>query len=296
MSPADPGVRADLADRPPARLPDQPQQDRLDGAPGRVAVRAGDAAGVVRHPRDQRGREGRAHQGRRLPDDRRHRPGVPDRRRGRRPRRRRRRGRGAGRPPHEHRRRRPAPRRHPGGARRAARPACSRTRSPPRLERQRERASAQPPAGPAPRAILSVPRCPPRRSPRFTALRLDASRRPAESPPPQRCRRRRGRVSGPPERRRPGRVRARSPGAARPGRAEAILAGKVRFQLASVRCEPRRRRRPSGSRAGAVTERAVKEAAQAGARLVLSPRAVLTPMARDRARSLGVEIEKEKPC
>ena len=48
--------------------------------------------------------------------------------------------------------------------------------------------------------------------------------------------------------------------------------------------------------AGAVTERAVKEAAKAGARLVLSPRAVLTPMARDRARSLGVEIEKEKPC
>jgi len=47
---------------------------------------------------------------------------------------------------------------------------------------------------------------------------------------------------------------------------------------------------------GAVTERAVKEAARAGARLVLSPRAVLTPMARDRARSLGVEIEKETPC
>lgn len=47
---------------------------------------------------------------------------------------------------------------------------------------------------------------------------------------------------------------------------------------------------------GAVTERAVKEAAKVGARLVLSPRAVLTPMARDRARSLGVEIEKERPC
>jgi hypothetical protein len=46
---------------------------------------------------------------------------------------------------------------------------------------------------------------------------------------------------------------------------------------------------------GAVTERAVKEAARTGARLVLSPRAVLTPLARDCARSLGVEIEKEKP-
>jgi hypothetical protein len=47
---------------------------------------------------------------------------------------------------------------------------------------------------------------------------------------------------------------------------------------------------------GAVTERTVREAATAGARLVLAPRAVLTPMARDRARSLGVEIEKERPC
>ena len=47
---------------------------------------------------------------------------------------------------------------------------------------------------------------------------------------------------------------------------------------------------------GAVTERHVREAAEKGARLVLSPRAVLTPMARDRARSLGVEIEKERRC
>ena len=44
---------------------------------------------------------------------------------------------------------------------------------------------------------------------------------------------------------------------------------------------------------GAVTERAVARAAKAGTRLVLGPRAVLTPLARDRARMLGVEIEKE---
>ena len=44
---------------------------------------------------------------------------------------------------------------------------------------------------------------------------------------------------------------------------------------------------------GAVTERAVLKAAKAGSRLVLGPRAVLTPLARDRARVLGVEIEKE---
>jgi hypothetical protein len=44
---------------------------------------------------------------------------------------------------------------------------------------------------------------------------------------------------------------------------------------------------------GAVTERAVAAAAKAGAAMVLGPRAVLTPLARDKARTLGVPIEKE---
>ena len=45
---------------------------------------------------------------------------------------------------------------------------------------------------------------------------------------------------------------------------------------------------------GAVTERAVVKAAADGARLLLGRRAVLTPLAKDKARSLGVEIEKER--
>lgn len=45
---------------------------------------------------------------------------------------------------------------------------------------------------------------------------------------------------------------------------------------------------------GAVTEHRVKEAAAAGARLVLGPGAVLTPLARDKARALGVVVEKER--
>jgi hypothetical protein len=45
---------------------------------------------------------------------------------------------------------------------------------------------------------------------------------------------------------------------------------------------------------GAVTERMVRDAAKAGERLVLGSGAVLTPLARDRARSSGVEIEKER--
>jgi hypothetical protein len=45
---------------------------------------------------------------------------------------------------------------------------------------------------------------------------------------------------------------------------------------------------------GAVTEALVKQAARAGERLVLGRAAVLTPLARDRARASGVEIMKER--
>ena len=45
---------------------------------------------------------------------------------------------------------------------------------------------------------------------------------------------------------------------------------------------------------GAVTEAMINRAAQAGERLVLGRGAVLTPLARDRARASGVPIEKER--
>jgi hypothetical protein len=45
---------------------------------------------------------------------------------------------------------------------------------------------------------------------------------------------------------------------------------------------------------GAVTEAMVTAAALAGERLVLGRGAVLTPLARDRARASGVPIEKER--
>ena len=45
---------------------------------------------------------------------------------------------------------------------------------------------------------------------------------------------------------------------------------------------------------GAVTESVIRDAARAGQRLVLGPGAVLTPLARDRARASGVQIEKER--
>jgi hypothetical protein len=78
----------------------------------------------------------------------------------------------------------------------------------------------------------------------------------------------------------------------------AIRSGKLRFRLGATAAVTAAAAQATTIRVekGAVTERAVRDAAAQGARLVLGPRAVLTPMARDRARSLGVEIEKERPC
>jgi hypothetical protein len=45
---------------------------------------------------------------------------------------------------------------------------------------------------------------------------------------------------------------------------------------------------------GAVTEAVIVAASRAGERLVLGRGAVLTPLARDRARASGVQIEKER--
>ena len=78
----------------------------------------------------------------------------------------------------------------------------------------------------------------------------------------------------------------------------AIRSGKLRFRLGATAAAGAAPAAAPTIRIerGAVTERVVRDAAAQGARLVLAPRAVLTPMARDRARSLGVEIEKERPC
>jgi len=85
-----------------------------------------------------------------------------------------------------------------------------------------------------------------------------------------------------------------------PARRRDLLAGRLRFTLNGP---PGGQRGSVGGQAdpamcrietGAVTERAVQAAAKAGGRLVLGRRAVLTPLARDRALALGVPIEKER--
>jgi hypothetical protein len=80
-----------------------------------------------------------------------------------------------------------------------------------------------------------------------------------------------------------------------PSQREAIRAGRVRFTLGQGggRAEPAAAGGVIRIDRGAVTERKVQEAAKAGARLVLGPGAVLTPLAREKARALGLEIERE---
>jgi hypothetical protein len=78
-----------------------------------------------------------------------------------------------------------------------------------------------------------------------------------------------------------------------PKRRADLRAGRLRFTLGAH--PPRDDARPTMRvDKGAVTERLVTDAADAGATLVLGRCAVLTPLARDKARALGVAVESEE--
>ena len=98
-----------------------------------------------------------------------------------------------------------------------------------------------------------------------------------------------------------------------PDQREELRSGRKRFRLATAstawpgsgpgpgRAGPGRDAGPGPGASpvrrierGAVTEAIIKAAVRAGERLVLGPGAVLTPLARDRARASGVQIEKER--
>ena len=74
-----------------------------------------------------------------------------------------------------------------------------------------------------------------------------------------------------------------------PRRRDDLRTGRLRFRLApgGAAGAPASARPAHRIDKGAVTEAAVRDAARAGARLVLGRRAVLTPLARDRARAAG---------
>ena len=79
-----------------------------------------------------------------------------------------------------------------------------------------------------------------------------------------------------------------------PSQREAIRAGRLRFTLGQTGGAGRPAAGAIRVERGAVTERKVEEAARAGARLVLGPGAVLTPLAREKARAKGIAIERER--
>jgi hypothetical protein len=78
-----------------------------------------------------------------------------------------------------------------------------------------------------------------------------------------------------------------------PKHRDELRSGRLRFRLA-VAAGPGSPQPAHRVDKGAVTEAMVRDAARDGARLVLGRRAVLTPLARDRARAAGVEIERER--
>ena len=95
-----------------------------------------------------------------------------------------------------------------------------------------------------------------------------------------------------------------------PDQREEIQSGRKRFRLPGISSAPQLPSVPAGAangaeragdsaparriERGAVTEAVIKAAARDGQRLVLGRGAVLTPLARDRARASGVQIEKER--
>ena len=95
-----------------------------------------------------------------------------------------------------------------------------------------------------------------------------------------------------------------------PDEREELRSGRKRFRLPEINSAPPVPSVPAGAphgaerageptpvrriERGAVTEAVINQAARAGQRLVLGRGAVLTPLARDRARASGVQIEKER--
>ncbi len=86
----------------------------------------------------------------------------------------------------------------------------------------------------------------------------------------------------------------RSLAARPPEELDAIRAGRLRFTLNGASASASAGDGAVRVERGAVTERKVEEAAKAGGRLVLGPGAVLTPLARDKARAKGIQIERER--
>ncbi len=82
-----------------------------------------------------------------------------------------------------------------------------------------------------------------------------------------------------------------------PKQREAVQAGRLKFRLKRARKSTENEGAARGGSEridkGIVTEKKVMAAAKAGKKLVVGKGVVLTPLARDKARQLGVQIERE---
>ncbi|MBI2719483.1 MAG: hypothetical protein HY245_16000 [Rhizobiales bacterium] len=75
-----------------------------------------------------------------------------------------------------------------------------------------------------------------------------------------------------------------------PATLEAVRAGKLRFTLAA---SPTNAPASTAALDGVITEQKLTRLAASGT-LLLAPGAVLTPLARDKARQLGIKIERRR--
>ena len=80
---------------------------------------------------------------------------------------------------------------------------------------------------------------------------------------------------------------------ASPGVIEAVRAGKLRFTLSSAKMPTVPVAVSGAVIEGVINERRVDSLTGAG-KIILGPTAVLTPLARDRARKLGLKIERSR--
>lgn len=76
-----------------------------------------------------------------------------------------------------------------------------------------------------------------------------------------------------------------------PATAERVRSGKLRYTLGMA--SPAQTATSSPMLSGVITEKTIDRHAEAGA-LVIDANAVLTPLARDRARKLGLKIERRR--
>jgi hypothetical protein len=79
----------------------------------------------------------------------------------------------------------------------------------------------------------------------------------------------------------------------------AILSGRLGFDLAGTAAVPSERKAPNGGayeiKSGVLSETKIVEIARSHRKIIIGAGVVLTPLARDKAREMKVELTRQKP-